>query len=210
MNIEKALPTYYRAIINEILKYKGEVKYKTAKIDNDEIKRVIALSTDSDEPFIFCGDFAVSINELNNHKTKLLKYFIDQFSICLKNVNKYLELQNELIILREKNEAYERENELFQKNREQSELKLEFAQSQMLIKERRENSLYENIIGRSEKMIQLTMLIDKSAASDISVLITGESGTGKELIARAIHKASVRRNNNFIAENCAALAENLL
>src|SRR5262249_40207831 len=48
------------------------------------------------------------------------------------------------------------------------------------------------------------------ARSDASVLIRGESGTGKELLAQAIHQASPRARNTFVAVNCSAIPEALL
>lgn len=56
----------------------------------------------------------------------------------------------------------------------------------------------------------LFALAAKVAASDATVLIQGESGTGKEVMARYIHEASPRRDNPFIAINCAAIPENML
>jgi DNA-binding NtrC family response regulator len=72
------------------------------------------------------------------------------------------------------------------------------------------NSLDGDIIGASAQMERVKKMILKVAGSNSTVLIRGESGTGKEKVARAIHKASPRRDHVFQAVNCAALNENLL
>jgi DNA-binding NtrC family response regulator len=69
---------------------------------------------------------------------------------------------------------------------------------------------FDEIIGKSDKMIKIFQAIKKVTDSDVSVFISGESGTGKELIAREIHKNSRRKDNSFITINCAALPETLL
>ncbi len=66
------------------------------------------------------------------------------------------------------------------------------------------------IVSVSPEMDKVKKLILKIAKSNSTVLIRGESGTGKELIARAIHKNSLRANGIFQAVNCAAINENLL
>ncbi|MFC1556505.1 sigma-54-dependent transcriptional regulator [candidate division KSB1 bacterium] len=68
----------------------------------------------------------------------------------------------------------------------------------------------DNIIGRSEKMMQVFSLVNKVAATESTVLIYGESGTGKEVIARAIHLQSSRNKNQFVPIDCSALSPNLL
>jgi len=68
----------------------------------------------------------------------------------------------------------------------------------------------ENIIGESRAMQDLFTIISKSASSSANVLIIGESGTGKELVARAIHNMSQRKDNHFVAVNCAAIPDGLL
>jgi DNA-binding NtrC family response regulator len=67
-----------------------------------------------------------------------------------------------------------------------------------------------DMVGVSPSMIQLYRRIDRVIGVDSPVLITGESGTGKELVARAIHKHSVRKTGPFVAVNCAELPENLI
>jgi two-component system NtrC family response regulator len=59
-------------------------------------------------------------------------------------------------------------------------------------------------------MLRVCRTVEKVAVSDATVLVLGESGTGKELIARGAHAASPRRNERFIAINCAAIPETLL
>jgi transcriptional regulator with PAS, ATPase and Fis domain len=66
------------------------------------------------------------------------------------------------------------------------------------------------IIGKSEKIIEATELVQKVAQSDTTVLLSGESGTGKELFARAIHYLSARKDGPFVAINCAAIPRELL
>ena len=66
------------------------------------------------------------------------------------------------------------------------------------------------IVTRSAVMEEKLGQAHMVAGTDARVLVTGESGTGKELLARAIHRASPRRNKPFVAINCSAMAENVL
>jgi two-component system response regulator GlrR len=66
------------------------------------------------------------------------------------------------------------------------------------------------IITRSPDMIKLLKQAAQIADKNVSVLINGASGTGKELLAKAIHRASGRKDKPFVAINCGALPENLL
>ncbi|WP_426416965.1 PEP-CTERM-box response regulator transcription factor [Aestuariirhabdus sp. LZHN29] len=65
------------------------------------------------------------------------------------------------------------------------------------------------VIACSDKMQQVTRIIEKVAPSEISVLLLGESGTGKEVLAKALHSLSGRKGR-FVAVNCAAIPETLL
>jgi len=66
------------------------------------------------------------------------------------------------------------------------------------------------IVGKSEKMLEVYRTVGTVAAGESTVLITGESGTGKELVARAIHEASQRKEGPFVSINCSAFPETLL
>lgn len=68
----------------------------------------------------------------------------------------------------------------------------------------------KNIITRSPLMNDLLRDLSNLAQGDASIFIHGESGTGKELIAQAVHDASPRRKQAFVAVNCSAIPEDLL
>lgn len=69
---------------------------------------------------------------------------------------------------------------------------------------------FQDIKTCSQSMKECIITAKKIADSDLTVLITGESGTGKELFAQSIHNASNRKNQPFVAINCAAVPESLL
>ena len=69
---------------------------------------------------------------------------------------------------------------------------------------------FYGIVYRSKAINDVVEIIKKTAPEDATVLLIGESGTGKEIAAKAIHTLSKRKDNNFVAVNCAALSESLL
>jgi two-component system nitrogen regulation response regulator NtrX len=71
------------------------------------------------------------------------------------------------------------------------------------------SKMYE-IIGESEAIIQVKMMIDKVAPTEARVLITGSNGTGKELVAHQIHEKSNRAKGPFVEVNCAAIPSELI
>src|SRR5690349_18213835 len=69
---------------------------------------------------------------------------------------------------------------------------------------------FPRIVGESPAMLAVSQQLQKVAPTDTTILLLGESGTGKELFARAIHQLSQRRDQPFIALNCAAIPDSLL
>lgn len=81
----------------------------------------------------------------------------------------------------------------------------------MLLKEEFAEKLgFPEIIGKSPLMEEVSRNIQKVAPAKTTVLLLGESGTGKELFARALHHMSPRKDNPFVAINCAAIPRELL
>ena len=78
------------------------------------------------------------------------------------------------------------------------------------LKGRQRGMSFDNIIGEAPAMKKIFAQLEKVIDTRATVCIYGETGTGKELIANAIHHQGKRRERMFVAQNCAALPENLL
>jgi Nif-specific regulatory protein len=78
------------------------------------------------------------------------------------------------------------------------------------LKRREQKIKFDNIIGESSAMKNVLNQLEKVIDTRATVCVEGETGTGKELVASAIHYQSSRRDKMFVAQNCAALPENLL
>lgn len=107
------------------------------------------------------------------------------------------------------NDMYNSSLIVLNKESENEALQKEFSQ-QVIKKGHRARYTFEDIVGNSFLIEKTKHIASKMAKTDSTVLITGESGTGKELFAHSIHASSQRRNNPFVAINCAALSDNLL
>jgi PAS domain S-box-containing protein len=71
-------------------------------------------------------------------------------------------------------------------------------------------SMFEEIVGTSSTLRVVLTRVAKVAPTESTVIISGETGTGKELIARAIHRRSLRASRAFVSVNCAAIPQSLI
>ena len=95
--------------------------------------------------------------------------------------------------------------------KEIEELKQRLASEKILpVEEIRDDELFDDIVGQSSVLRRVLAQVKIVAPSDATVLILGETGTGKELVARAIHRASGRKDAAFAKLNCAAIPTGLL
>jgi two-component system nitrogen regulation response regulator NtrX len=75
---------------------------------------------------------------------------------------------------------------------------------------RRAAEVRHQIVGESSALKKVTDSVKRAAPTNATVLITGESGVGKELVARAIHRNSLRSRERFVQVNCAAIPDDLI
>jgi DNA-binding NtrC family response regulator len=80
----------------------------------------------------------------------------------------------------------------------------------VLQRQLREAGRLGDLVGASRPMQEVMRIVEMSAPSSASVLITGETGSGKEIVARTVHKLSPRAGGPFVAINCSAIPESLM
>ncbi|WP_428034720.1 sigma 54-interacting transcriptional regulator [Amphritea sp.] len=120
-----------------------------------------------------------------------VRAFAVQAVVVAENTRLLVENRNLIVQLDETNQVLQIENEAL-RNRMSGKL------------------MVDEIIGQSAAMKKVFSLIEKIADSTATALIQGETGTGKELIAACVHRNGPHRDGPFIAQNCAALPEDLL
>ena len=120
-----------------------------------------------------------------------VRAFAVQAVVVAENTRLLAENRNLIVQLDETNQVLQIENEAL-RNRMSGKL------------------MVDEIIGQSMAMKKVFSLIEKIADSTATALIQGETGTGKELIAACVHRNGPHRDGPFIAQNCAALPEDLL
>lgn len=222
-----------KEITERLIKYSEEVislhsginhTYKNLTVENDELKSIINLSKNgmilisNDGEIKVCNESVKNILDIN-------------FDIVGKKLNN-LEDKDILGVFKLKNpkdEVVKFKNKYITVNKHTinsfgKEIGFYFCIQEITYIKKLEQNLskmlrdkgqiarytFDDIKTNSVNMENTKNLAKKIAKSDYTVLITGESGTGKELFAQSIHNESDRRNQPFIAINCAAMPENLL
>ncbi|RLL47151.1 PAS domain-containing protein [Oceanobacillus piezotolerans] len=87
---------------------------------------------------------------------------------------------------------------------------LEHVIKENVLQKKNTHYTFDRIIGQNEEFLHVIDEAKRATRTTSSVLIIGETGTGKELFAQSIHNGSSRSHTPFIAQNCAAIPENLL
>lgn len=222
-----------RDITRRLIKYSDEVvslesginsTYKKLSIKNEELDSIINLSNigmvliSTKGEIIICNDSLKRILDIeydvvgkNIHELES-KNIVDIFTIdeasdeVIKFKNKYINVNKYTI------DSFGKNTGIYFCIQEITYIK---KLEQNLSKKLRDKGQiarynFEDIKTNSISLKKTKELAKKISKSDYTVLITGESGTGKELMAQSIHNESLRRNQPFIAINCAAMPENLL
>lgn len=214
-----------RNLLNYIERTTGSTgkRYITDSIKDQLLQKTMQQSRDSiiivDRNFhlVYFNDMADILFDLSSRRTIPLDMFFDsEFDELFSfedYVNKLVQIQNENYIVTKITlsvvdqvigYSLRLSTETDIKNLE-IDLKKQLMKSGLVAK-----YTFDDIWYLSDAMAKSVSLAKKIALTDYTILISGESGTGKELIAQSIHNFSARKDNPFVAINCAALPESLL
>ncbi|HVR74669.1 MAG TPA: sigma 54-interacting transcriptional regulator [Planctomycetota bacterium] len=141
-----------------------------------------------------------------------LQTFADQAAVAVKNARLIEENRKRNIELEEANRNMVALNQKLRGAVHRRNAQLALAREDL---RDRQNQLedrhsFEKIVGHSEAMQQIFLLLKKISPTELPTLLEGESGTGKELIARAIHFNSTHKEGRFVSQNCGALGDGFL
>ncbi|WP_234881349.1 sigma-54 interaction domain-containing protein [Bacillus mycoides] len=224
-NIVGAVALFQDISTVEELKRVKELK-KQLELILHSVKDLIAL-TDSKGRFIYCNpEMEAFLNSLDNPDKVQFIFGIKKWGFCIKSQkcipqlldfklgNSYIAKLSPILVEEElcgtiltMSPFHETQSLFDQLIREKKRIK--YLESE-LSKYKKLNDSFLEIIGCSDVLMETLFIANKVAKSDSTILITGESGTGKELIAKGIHKVSLRKDKPFIRVNCAAIPPNLI
>jgi transcriptional regulator with GAF, ATPase, and Fis domain len=149
-------------------------------------------------------------NNLTTHaftpqRLELLHVLASQMAIALENARLYAVMEHEIDERKWAEAALQKA--LVEVAQLQEQLQ---AENVYLRQEIQSVHTFEEIIGRSQPLLEVLHQVDQVAPTEATVLILGETGTGKELIARAIHNRSARKQRALIKVNCATIPPTLV
>ena len=206
-----------QTVVQKVVQQRTTVRTDSAQEDRSigpshsiaelKLRSILALPLELRDRVIGClyVDNRFQKGTFRDEHVALLEMFADQAAVAVDNAT--LHEEN-----RRAREELQRLNARLEERVQSQEVELESMRS-VLEHQHQKVALkheYPTLVGRSPAMMELLSLLDVVVETDFPVLITGESGTGKEVVARTIHKYGPRADRPFVAENCAAIAENLL
>jgi transcriptional regulator with GAF, ATPase, and Fis domain len=183
-----------RSVFRKVLKERAAVLAADAPEDVAQVESIVGASIRSTAAVpLWRGESILGVIQADNRMAPAMLNATDLEILALFASNASLAVSNARLIrrLQAAQEQLRKEND-FLRTREET------------------RSHTQTIIGESAPMRSLLSQLDKVVDTRVTVLVEGETGTGKELLACAVHYRSKRRDKLFVAQNCAALPENLL
>jgi transcriptional regulator with GAF, ATPase, and Fis domain len=177
--IKQREPIYRPDIRKEKIKYDVDVKFTAAGIYSDMLVPLIS----EDKCIGTMNTASTKVDGISEKDRMVLTLLAPRLAQALRNAQLFEEVEH---------------------LKEHLELENEYLREELI-----EVQAFGSIIGQSAALRNVLKQIEVVSPTDASVLITGESGTGKELVAREIHKNSLRRDNPMIRVNCSTIPREL-